>query len=278
MYGKLFAQMYDGTLVGDWKALVTFQQMIVLCDSDGVVDMTPMALSNRTGIPLEVIEHGIKALEEPDQYSRTPDCEGRRITRLDDHRNWGWSIVNHEKYKALRAQEEVREQNRIRKQNQRKREKNINENNDIDERDTSVTERDTCDSSAMSRHTYIDTDKETNLSDSTNQDNKPKSEKLDWATEQKIIDLYHKYLPELTKVSVSRWKVSKHSVQLKARWKEDPKFRNGTFWINFFKIVRTNPWWMGEPNKAGDSFDNCKLSWLVKRENFDKVLELGGFD
>ena len=60
MYGKIFESIYDGTLGDDWRALITFQQMIVLCDSDGVVDMTPAAISRRTNIPVEHIEAGIK--------------------------------------------------------------------------------------------------------------------------------------------------------------------------------------------------------------------------
>lgn len=114
MYGKLFAQMYDGSLYGNWKALVTFQQMIVLCDSDGVIDMTPHALAARTGIPLDIITEGIAALEQPDPYSRTPDMEGRRIERLDDHRPWGWRLVNYAKYRSLISLEEKRARDRAR--------------------------------------------------------------------------------------------------------------------------------------------------------------------
>jgi uncharacterized phage protein (TIGR02220 family) len=119
MYGKLFESMYDGTLVEDWRALVTFQQMIVLCDADGMLDMTAGAISNRTGIPLEHIVAGIEILEQVDLNSRTPDSEGRRIVRLDEHRAWGWYIVNHNKYKQLVDADVVRKQNRIRKQRQR---------------------------------------------------------------------------------------------------------------------------------------------------------------
>ncbi len=122
MYGKIFESMYDGTLVEDWQALVTFQQMIVLCDADGTVDMTPHSIARRTGIPIEYIEAGLKILEAPDPYSRTPVQDGRRIERLDDHRPWGWSIINHAYYRALQDAETVREKNRIRKQRQRERE------------------------------------------------------------------------------------------------------------------------------------------------------------
>ena len=123
MYGKLFGSMYDGTLVEDWRALITFQQFIVLCDADGTVDMTPHAISRRTGIPIEHIEAGIKILESPDPHSRTAAEQGCRIQRLDDHRPWGWTIVNHEKYKFLQDSDTVRAQNRERKRRQRDREK-----------------------------------------------------------------------------------------------------------------------------------------------------------
>lgn len=121
MYGKIFDSMYDGTLVDDWRALITFQQMIILCDADGVVDMTPASISRRTGIPIDHIKTGLEILENPDPYSRTPAEDGRRIALLDEHRPWGWYIVNHAKYKTLQDKDTVREQNRLRKQKQRAR-------------------------------------------------------------------------------------------------------------------------------------------------------------
>lgn len=110
MYGKLFAQMYDGTLGtnGPWQALVTFQQLIILADKDGVVDMTPEALSRRTTVPIDIIQTGLAALEQPDASSRTPDEEGRRIVGLSEGRAWGWRIVNYAKYREMRTAEERR--------------------------------------------------------------------------------------------------------------------------------------------------------------------------
>jgi hypothetical protein len=114
MYGKLFDSMYDGTLVEDWRALITFQQMIILCDADGIIDMTPSAISRRTGIPIEHIKAGIEILENADPYSRTENEEGRRICLIDAHRPWGWYIVNHSKYKYLQDADTVRAQTRER--------------------------------------------------------------------------------------------------------------------------------------------------------------------
>ncbi len=107
--------MYDGTLgtKGPWQALVAFQQLIILADKEGVVDMTPDALARRTTIPLEIIEKGIDALELPDPDSRSPDEEGRRIVRLSDDRSWGWRIVNYDHYRKLRSEEERREYHKL---------------------------------------------------------------------------------------------------------------------------------------------------------------------
>ena len=109
MYGKIFHSIYDGTLAEDWRALITFQQLIVLCDADGIVDMTPSSISRRTGIPLEHIEHGLSVLEKEDKHSRTPNEEGRRIELIDSHRPWGWHIVNHKHYRDLRTADDRRE-------------------------------------------------------------------------------------------------------------------------------------------------------------------------
>lgn len=102
--------MYDGSLAmrGPWEALLTFQQMIILSDAHGVVDMTPEAISRRTTFPLEFITKGIEELEKPDPCSRNPSEEGRRIVRLSENRPWGWRIVNYEKYREIRSAEERR--------------------------------------------------------------------------------------------------------------------------------------------------------------------------
>jgi hypothetical protein len=123
--------MYDGTLAtkGPWQALVTFQQMIILADKDGIVDMTAEAIARRTTVPLEIIVLGIDALEQPDSQSRTQDLEGRRIVRLDSGRQWGWQIVNHTHYRKIRSQEERREY--MRKYQREYRAKKANVNTDV---------------------------------------------------------------------------------------------------------------------------------------------------
>lgn len=121
MYGKLFTQMYDGTLAtrGPWQALVTFQQLVILADKTGIVDMTAESIARRTTVPLDIILIGITALEVADPESRSPDEDGRRIVRLSDDRIWGWRIVNYEHYRKLRSQDERREYMRTYQQKRR---------------------------------------------------------------------------------------------------------------------------------------------------------------
>lgn len=114
VYGKIFASIFDGSLHGYWEAIVTLEQLIVLCDADGVIEMTPKALAARTSIPLEILERGLAHLLEPDPHSRTPGEEGRRIVLVDPSRPWGWRLVNHDRYRKLRDMEEVRAQTRER--------------------------------------------------------------------------------------------------------------------------------------------------------------------
>lgn len=120
MYGKIFDSIYDGTLAGHWEAIVTMQQLIVLSNADGVVDMTPEAIAARTSIPLRIIKKGIAFLEQPDPYTRTPGDDGKRIVQIDEHRPWGWKLVNHGKYARLRDMEQKREADRLRIAEKRK--------------------------------------------------------------------------------------------------------------------------------------------------------------
>jgi hypothetical protein len=101
------------------------QQFIVLASPDGIVDMTIAAIAARTSIPSHIIEKGIAFLEQPDPFTRTPGDEGRRIVLIDPHRPWGWRIVNHAKYMALRNLEQKREADRERIADKRKKNKDV---------------------------------------------------------------------------------------------------------------------------------------------------------
>lgn len=108
MFVKLFSSIFDSSIADDWQLRVVFQDLLVLADKDGVVDMTAEAIARRTNVPPAIVKDRLAKLEAPDPTSRTPACEGRRITRIDAHRDWGWQITNFMKYRESANKEMLR--------------------------------------------------------------------------------------------------------------------------------------------------------------------------
>jgi hypothetical protein len=109
MYGKLFASIFDGSLYGHFPGTVVMMALIALADERGEVDMTPEKLAAATAFPLDIVRAGIEYLSQPDPRSRSREMEGRRIVLIDPERSWGWRLVNHAKYRAIRSEENRRE-------------------------------------------------------------------------------------------------------------------------------------------------------------------------
>lgn len=119
MYGKLFASLYQGTLRGRANEILVFTNLIAHADRDGFVDKHWRAISEEVGLSVDDVKCACAALEAPDPESRTPDQGGARIERMDDHRAWGWRIVNYAKYREIKSAEERRVQNRAAQQRRR---------------------------------------------------------------------------------------------------------------------------------------------------------------
>ncbi len=114
MYAKVFVQIFDSSIADDYKLRQFFTDLLVLSDPNGVVDMTPAAISARTRIPLVDVEDMISRLQEPDPTSRTPAESGARLRKLDHHRQWGWEIVNYVRYRDIASEEQRRERTKVR--------------------------------------------------------------------------------------------------------------------------------------------------------------------
>lgn len=85
---------------------------------------------------------------------------------------------------------------------------------------------------------------------------------------REIILLYNQTLPELQQVIPERWGGSR-AKHLQSRWRESSKHQGLEFWQRFFEALRNFPFYLGE-NDRGWKAD---LGWLVKRENFDRMVE-----
>ena len=119
LFGKVFQQIYDSSLATNWEDMVVFQQMIVLADEKGIVDMTHDAIARRTNMPIDMIERAITNLEQPDNSSRSLEHEGRRLVRIDEHRDWGWMLPTYPEYSKRITAEQKRQYNRERMREKR---------------------------------------------------------------------------------------------------------------------------------------------------------------
>jgi len=112
MYSKLYRSIFDGSLYGQFESLTTFMAMLALADRHGEVDASPAKIAGCLGCELDFVLKGIEQLEAPDPYSRTPLEDGKRLIPLKDdagnNRIFGWKIVNYEKYRSIRNEEERR--------------------------------------------------------------------------------------------------------------------------------------------------------------------------
>lgn len=261
MYGKVFRQMYDSTVATNWKALVTFQQFIILADSDGVVDMTPEAISRYTNIPLDIIQAGIIELEKPDPKSRSKEAEGRRLQRLDPDREWGWYLVNYEYYANLRTREEIRAGNRERKRRQREKGRH-GESHDV----THVTP-------GHEKSRYIDREGDTDREGEEKGNTSPGGDQrpVPSCPHEDIIRLYHTALPTLPKVRL--WTEPRKKL-LQARWREEADRQTLAWWKQFFEYIAKSDFLCGrsEPSPGRPVF-MADLEWIVRPTNFTKIFE-----
>lgn len=93
--------------------------MLAMADQNGRVWGSIPGLANRARVPVDDARLAIDTFLGPDPDSRTSDFEGRRIEAIDG----GWRLLNHEKYRAIRDEESIKEAKRkyinARRQNER---------------------------------------------------------------------------------------------------------------------------------------------------------------
>ena len=108
-FTKLFSSITESTI---WcepdRTRLVWICMLAMADQYGRVWASVPGLANRARVPLEDAQKALDAFLSPDPYSRTPDFEGRRIEPIDG----GWRLLNHEKYRAIRDEESIKESKR----------------------------------------------------------------------------------------------------------------------------------------------------------------------
>jgi hypothetical protein len=108
-FTKLFSSITESTV---WcepdHVRILWITMLAMSDRNGRVWGSIPGLANRARIPVESARDAIARFLAPDSDSRTPDNEGRRIEPIDG----GWRLLNHEKYRAIRDEESIKESKR----------------------------------------------------------------------------------------------------------------------------------------------------------------------
>lgn len=110
-YTPLFSSLTTGTLCGKWPDIGLWPIVLSMADKHGVVDVTPAYISGVTGLAIDDVVACMRRFCEPDPYSRSTAESGARLSLVDEHRDWGWRIVNHGMYreKARLAAKSARE-------------------------------------------------------------------------------------------------------------------------------------------------------------------------
>lgn len=87
---------------------------------------------------------------------------------------------------------------------------------------------------------------------------------------KKIIDLFHRNLPQCPRVRV--WTSTRES-HLATRWKEDPERQALEWWDDFFRYISKSSFLTGKVEQNSRKPFFATLDWIVKLENFAKILE-----
>jgi hypothetical protein len=108
-YTKLFSSIVTSTIWReDCPTKVVWVTMMALSDKDGIVEGSIPGLAHIAGVTLDECKRALDKLQSPDEYSRTPENEGRRIEPISG----GWLILNRTKYRDSNWEEDRAERHR----------------------------------------------------------------------------------------------------------------------------------------------------------------------
>jgi len=121
MYGKHFASMYEGSMIGAGAVVFAVMGYVIAKQVPdrsvgSQVRLNPKLLSTILGENENQIVKAIEYLCSPDDGSTTKAEQGRRLIKIGE---FDYQVVNGAKYRAIRDEEARREQNRVAQQKHR---------------------------------------------------------------------------------------------------------------------------------------------------------------
>jgi len=109
-FAKLFASIAESSInEAELHVRWFFAIMLAKADSKGLCYGTPAALARIANVPQDKAEDALRHLQTPDPTSTSPDQEGRRVIPLGGNL---WQIVNYQRYRDTRSDDERREYKR----------------------------------------------------------------------------------------------------------------------------------------------------------------------
>jgi hypothetical protein len=115
-FTKLFSSITSSTIwVEDPETKVVWITMLAMADKKGRVFASIPGLAKDAVVSVDATRKAIERFLAPDPDSRSTECEGRRIEKIDG----GWKLINHAKYRAIRDEDDRREYQRVKKASQR---------------------------------------------------------------------------------------------------------------------------------------------------------------
>ena len=267
MYAKLFTSIYQGTLRGNSNGILVFTNMLAHCDKHGICDIHPRAIAEEVGLSQEAVRASILELEAPDPESRSPEEEGRRIVRVDEHRAWGWRVVNFLKYRAIRDEDDRREQNRLAQEAWRLRKQS---------KPASATISPDQPIQKQKQIQKQEAEEEKTLEPTVLVPAAARQERIPPCPTDEIVKAFHEALPMMPAVIVLN---ASRRAAIAARWREVvttdklDQARGIEFFRWFFGNVAKSRFLTGRVTSRDGRTWKADLDWLMKPTNFAKTIE-----
>jgi hypothetical protein len=109
MFGKHFASMYEGSMMGAGPTVFAVWGYVISKAVNGEVELNPRLITVLIGSTEEDVESAIDYLCSEDPRSRNKDENGRRLVKTGEY---SYSVTSHALYRGIRHEDDRRDYNR----------------------------------------------------------------------------------------------------------------------------------------------------------------------
>jgi hypothetical protein len=112
LYVKLFASILDSSIWSeDYPTRLVWITLLAMADAEGIVKASVSGVARRAAVTRAEAEAAVQTLLSPDKDRPDQPHDGRRLELVDG----GWRVLNYEKYREIRTQQQLRDAMRQRK-------------------------------------------------------------------------------------------------------------------------------------------------------------------